>query len=247
MKSIYKIVFMFVMCLSWSLTDVSAQKNDPKELEIGIFTFPPFAVIEEGKEPSGILIDYIKPILERCNIKYSIKGYPPKRLYKYLADGEADISLGVKGVPELEGNVLYSSDKITDIDLRVYSRADTPPIKTKEDMHGKRIITIRGYSYGGFIKYIENPATKIVADMTNGHELAFKKLQAQRADYVLDYSLPSEKALKSIIIPNIQSHSISLLEVFFIVSKKSPDAENLLKKLEQAFIELKQEGNVFNM
>ncbi|MBF0228407.1 MAG: transporter substrate-binding domain-containing protein [Desulfamplus sp.] len=247
MKSIYKVVFMLVICLSLPVTAISGQKSDAQEFEVGVFNFPPFAVIEEGKEPSGILIDYIKPILKKCNLTYSIKGYPPKRLYKYLADGETEIALGVKGVPELEGNVLYSNEKITDIDLRVYSRAETPPIKTKEDMHGKRIITIRGYSYGGFIKYIENPATKIVADVTNGHELAFKKLQAQRADYVLNYSLPSEKALKSINIPGIQSYSISSLELFFIVSKKSPDAENLLKKLEQAFIELKKEGNVFNM
>ncbi|MBF0572704.1 MAG: transporter substrate-binding domain-containing protein [Desulfamplus sp.] len=247
MKSIYKILCIIVILLSCSIIALPTQKIYAQEFEVGLFNFPPFGVVEEGKEPSGILIDYIKPILKRANVTYSIKGYPPKRLYKYLADGETHIALGVKGVPELEGNVLYSNEKITDIDLRVYSRAETPPIKTKEDMIGKRIITIRGYSYGGFIKYIENPATKIVADMANGHELAFKKLQAQRADYVLDYSLPSEKALKSINIPGIQSYSISLLELFFIVSKKTPDAENLLRKLEQAFIELKKEGNVFTM
>ncbi|MBF0259446.1 MAG: hypothetical protein HQK62_11505 [Desulfamplus sp.] len=91
---------------------------------------------------------------------------------------------------------------------------------------------------------MEDPANNIELDVTDGHELAFKKLQGKRADYLLDYSAPAEKTLKSITIPGIQSHSISLLDVFLIISKKTPDAENLLKKLEQAFIDLKKEGKL---
>lgn len=220
MKRYFTIILMLTISLILLSTTISIQKIEAREIKIGVFNFPPFYVVEEEKEPSGILIDYIQPIFERANLKYTIKGYPPKRLYNYLATGEADIFLGVKGVPELEGNVFYSNQKVIDIDLRIYSRQGVAPITTKEEMRGKRIITIRGYSYGGFIKYIQDPANNIISDMSNTHEIAFKKLEAQRADYVLDYSTPSEKALASINIPRIESHSISLLEVFFIVSKK---------------------------
>lgn len=239
MSKTYVIVLLLAMSLFLSVITTSAQ-----EMRIGVLNFQPFYVVEDGNEPYGLFIDYLKAALIKCNLPYSIKGYPPKRLYKYLTEGEADIFLGVKGVPELEGNVLYSNEKITEIDLRVYSRPGTAPIKSKEELKGKRILTIRGYSYGGFIKYLENPENKITSDMTNGHELAFKKLQAQRADYLLDYSAPAETALKSVIIPGIENHSISLLDIVLIVSKKTPDAQGLLNRLEQAFRELKQDGTL---
>ncbi|MBF0231681.1 MAG: transporter substrate-binding domain-containing protein [Desulfamplus sp.] len=246
-KKHYKVILLLFFYTLLSSSPIFAEEIKVEEIKIGVFNFQPFYMVEENQEPSGILIDYIKMAFEKCNLSYSIKGYPPKRLYKYLADGESDIFLGVKGVPELEGNVLYSNEKITEIDLRVYSRKETVPIKTKEEMKGKRILTIRGYSYGGFIQYLENPANNIIPDMTNTHELAFKKLKFERADYLLDYSYPSEKALKSIIIPGIQSHSISLLDVFLIVSQKTPNAQELLTKLEQAFIDLKQEGKLSDL
>ncbi|MBF0231683.1 MAG: transporter substrate-binding domain-containing protein, partial [Desulfamplus sp.] len=137
-----------------------------------------------------------------------------------------------------------SNNKITQIDLKIYTRQETPLLKTKEELKGKKILTIRGYSYGGFIKYLEDPTNNIELDVTDGHELAFKKLQGKRADYLLDYSAPAEKTLKSVTIPGIQNHSISLLDVFLIISKKTPDAGNLSKKLEQAFIDLKKEGQL---
>ncbi|MBF0228406.1 MAG: transporter substrate-binding domain-containing protein [Desulfamplus sp.] len=248
MKKIYVVVSLFAICLTISLVGSPfVQKLEAQEIQVHVFNFQPFYVVEEGKEPSGLLIESLKVALEKCNIAYSIKGYPPKRVYNNLAEGKSDIFLGVKGVPEFEGNVLYSSEKITQIDLRVYNRQDTQPIKTKEELKGKKILTIRGYSYGGFIKYLEDPANQITLDVTDGHELAFKKLQGKRADYLLDYSAPAETTLKSVIIPGIQNHSISLLDVFLIVSKKNPDAENILKKIEQAFIDLKKEGKLTNL
>lgn len=244
MRKTYIIVSVLSIYLFLSVSTIYSQEP---EVKIGVLSFQPFYILEEGQEPSGIFIDYLKAALNRCNLSYSIKGYPPKRLYKYLAEGEADIFLGVKGVPELEGNVLYSNEKITQIDLRVYSRQDIIPIINKEDFKGKRVLTIRGYSYGGFIKYLEDPVNKIVADMTNSHELAFKKLQAKRADYLLDYSAPSNKALKAVGITSIDSHSILLLDIVLIVSKKTPNAQNLLNKMEQAFKDLKEEGKIPNL
>ncbi|MBF0572703.1 MAG: transporter substrate-binding domain-containing protein [Desulfamplus sp.] len=248
MKRIYAVLSLSVICLIISLIiSPLVQKLQAQEIQVHVFNFQPFYVVEDGKEPSGIFVDYIKAIFERANIKYIVKGYPAKRAYKNLGEGKSNIFLGVKGVPELEGNVLYGNEKITQIDLRVYTRQETPVLKTKEELKGKKILIIRGYSYGGFIKYLEDPANKIELDITDGHELAFKKLQGKRADYLLDYSAPAETTLKSVIVPGVQNHSISILDIFMILSNKTPDAENLLKKLEQAFIDLKKEGKLTNL
>ncbi|MBF0203167.1 MAG: transporter substrate-binding domain-containing protein, partial [Desulfamplus sp.] len=208
MKKSYSFAQILMLCfilpsfiLSANLTfsqesESGTQTPVTQEIKVGGFNFEPFYVVEDGKEPSGLLVDYIKAALTKSNMSsYSVEGYPPKRLYMYLAEGDVDLCLGVKGVPALEGNVIYSNEKITDIDLRLYYRQETMVLKSKEELRGKRILTIRGYSYGGFIKYLANPENNIVMDVTNGHELAFKKLQAKRADYVLDYSFPSDETL----------------------------------------------------
>lgn len=234
-----------ITIMSYLILQVSI--TSAQELKVDVFNFQPFYVVEEGQEPSGILIEYLKAALKRSDLSYSIKGYPPKRVYNNLAEGKSDIFLGVKGVAELEGNVLYSNEKITQIDLRIYARQETKLLNTKEELKGQKIITIRGYSYGGFIKYLEDPANDIKLDISNSHELAFKMLQGKRADYLLDYSAPAETTLKSVIIPGIQNHSLSLLDVFLIVSKKTPEAPTLLKKVEQAFIDLKNEGKLSDL
>ncbi len=247
MKKIFTKISIIAICFILSAITISTNKINAQEIEVHVFNFQPFYVVEEGKEPSGIFVDYIKAAFEKCNIPYTIKGYPAKRAYKNLAEGKSNLFLGVKGVPELEGNVIYGNEKITQIDLRIYTRDETPLLKTKDELKGKKILTIRGYSYGGFIKYLEDPSNNIELDVTDGHELAFKKLQGKRADYLLDYSAPAETTLKSVVIPGIQNHSISVLDIFIIVSKQTPDAENFLKKLEQAFIDLKKEGKLSNL
>lgn len=246
MKRIFTLVSLIAV-IALSAVIITNQKLDAQEIQAHVFNFQPFYVVEEGKEPSGILVDAMKAVFEKCNMSYTIKGYPAKRAYVNLAEGKSNIFLGVKGVPELEGNVLYGNEKITKIDLRVYTRKETPLLKTKEELKGKKILTIRGYSYGGFIKYLEDPANNIELDVTDGHELAFKKLQGKRADYLLDYSAPAETTLKSVIIPGIQNHSISVLDIFIILSKKTPDAENVLKTLEQAFVDLKKEEKLSDL
>ncbi len=215
-----------------------------EEIKIGVLNFAPFYIVEEGKEPSGMMLDFLKVAMDRAGLPYSIKGYPPKRLYQNLAEGKSHVFMGIKGVPELEGKVIYSRSKITDIDMRVYTRPETPVPQSKEELKGKKIIVIRGYSYGGFIKFLQDPANRIEVDESDDHDLAFKKLQAKRADYVLDYRRPSEKTLASLNISGLQNHSISLIDIVLIVSKQAPNAQEVADKLENAFDELKKEGKL---
>ncbi|MFZ5570827.1 MAG: substrate-binding periplasmic protein [Thermodesulfobacteriota bacterium] len=218
-----------------------------EEIKIGVLNFAPFYLVEEGKEPSGMMLDFLKAAMDKAGLAYSVKGYPPKRLYQNLAEGKSHVFLGIKGVPELEGKVIYSRSKITEIDMRVYTRPDTPVLKTKEEMKGKKIIVIRGYSYGGFIKFLQDPANKIEMDESDDHDTAFKKLMAKRADYVLDYSKPSEKAIASLNLTGIQNHSINLIDIVLIVSNQTPNAQEVADKLEKAFDELKKEGKLADL
>jgi polar amino acid transport system substrate-binding protein len=174
--------------------------------------------------------------------------------------------MGIKGVPDYEGKVLFSAFPVAGLDLRVYFRKVTPAVQNieqlkgarvividrgasherKNGLKGARVIVIMGYGYGGLIKYLENPANKIAVDPSHTHTLAFRKLKAGRADYLLDYQLPASIAIEEAGVKDVRSHSISKVDIFFIVSRKTPGADELMKPMETAYQSLKADGTLSN-
>lgn len=214
-----------------------------ESIVIGVLDFPPFYHVENGKEPTGVLIDYLNDVTQKAGLNSRIDGYPSKRLFKYLRDGRVNLYAGIKGVSDYDEDVLYSKKKITDIDLRIYTRDDTPMIYRKSDLRGKRIMVISGYNYGGLLEYLEEPSNRIILERSTDHEMIFRKLIAYRADYVLDYYEPSQYVLKKLNAKGIQSYSLMMVEAYLILSKKTPHAVDIMARLEKAIDELTPENN----
>ncbi len=229
------VVFM-VFCLYFP----SSIQAEP--LRVGVLDFPPFFVVKNESDVSGILADIIRKTLDKAGVKYVVSGFPPKRLYLNLADGTTQLFMGIRGVPDYEGHVLYSNIKIEEIEVRLYTLKDKPLLSSLNDLKGKKVITQRGYSYGGMLTFLEDPRNNISVDPTDGHDLLFKKLIRGRADYLLDYNQPAESVIKRDKITDLKYSIINKLKVQFIISKKTPDAENLLKKIDAAYLALKKEG-----
>ena len=128
--------------------------------------------------------------------------------------------------------------------MRAYTIGKKTPITKKEDLNGKSIIIIDGYGYGGWADYLKNQKNAVKLEKTNYHEPALEMLQSGRGDYLLDYKQAVESTLKTITVKDIQFNDVSSIEAKFVVSKKYPKGEELLKKLETAYIELKKEGKL---
>ncbi len=213
------------------------------QYRVGIVDFPPYAIIEKSGKFSGIMVELLEKVMKKAGITYQVTPFPQKRLFKNLATGDTDIYMGIKGVPVYEGKVLFSDLAVSDIDLRVYCMKGTPSVETRDQLKGKNLIVIMGYGYGGLIRYLEDPANQIKLDPTPTHVLAFRKLKAKRADYVLDYRRPASMAIKEEGMEDaVAYHSIAKLNIYFIVSKKTPDAQQLMKRMEEAYLALKAEG-----
>lgn len=176
--------------------------------------------------------------------KYYHKRYPPARLYHNLASGEIHIFLGSKKVLVYEGKTLYSKLMITQIDLRVYTIGQKELPTTKEGLIGKKLITLRGYGYDGLIEFLELPENNIILNPANSHEPAFKMLEAGRVDYLLDYKKPAEKVLRNNPVQNLKFSSISKVDAYFVISKETPNAEDVLRRMEDAYMQLKDEGKI---
>ena len=226
MKSLFIFLFLVGLCLPPPLASA-----EPLGLEFGVFNMPPFYTLEDGKPVGGICIDIMENLLKRADIPYYMKVYPTARLYFNLASGKTDLFVGIKEVATYKDHVLFSKSPVAKAELGVYYREGRAPIETKQDFIGKRIIVVRGYSYAGLIRFLEAPENNIRIEVTDSHQDALKMLELRRADYFLDYTTTVENYLKNMPDLHIKHTVYNVLPLFLIVSKKTPDAENVLARL----------------
>lgn len=134
--------------------------------------------------------------------------------------------------PALQDCCLVGKKPVTSTELRVYAHAETPPIKSREELVGRSAITIQGYSYGGLLNFIADKKHNITNNVATTHEAAFAMLERKRADYLIDYSGPSTEILTLHPMSGFSHEVIGRLDVYLVISKKRADAEKLLTRLE---------------
>ena len=220
---------------------VGAAKADP--IKVGYVEFPPYTYTEDGK-PKGSLIEMMKKVAADQGIAYKAESAPARRIFNGILEGEFHLFMGVKNVKDFEGTTLASAAPISKIELNAYGLGDAPAVKAKEDLSGKAAVVLTGYSYGGWRPWMEDPANKVTLVEARTAEQALNLLQAGRAPVLLQYALPMQQALGGKTLADLKVTPISALEVYFVVSKKAPDAEALLKRLEAGYTKLKAAGAV---
>lgn len=215
-----------------------------EEIKAGVMIFPPYFFQNKNKEPDGIYLKVMEKTLRNANLEYRIDIYPAKRLYLNLGNGKTHLYLGIKGAPEYDDKVLYSTTKVSEIKMRIYANADTPLPVTKKDIDHHRIGIIRGYSYGGLIKYFTETKNNIEISSTAEHLSSFKMLKNRRVDYVINYQYPSEAVLADLEIPGVKYTDFHSINVYFIISKFTPNAVEVLDRIEKSYLELLERGEI---
>lgn len=170
-------------------------------------------------------------LFAQAGIPWHGKSYPAARMFKYLQDGTAQFSMLVKA-PGLQDCCLFSRKPIAAVDVRVYHLPGKPAMNKREDLLGKRIITVAGYSYGGLLAFIGDERNQIANHLAQTHQAAFRMLANNRADYVVDYSGPASELLEQEPIAGIQSELLSRQEVYMLLSRSYPDAAKVMGRLE---------------
>lgn len=238
-KKCRAILIITAFCMSVLTTHATANK-----LKLGYIEFPPYTYTDKNGIPQGSLIDLASKVFPAAGYEWSAVSYPVRRLATYIGSGDLDIWIGLKTLPEFKGKAYIGNTIITELILRAYTRGDMPPIIKKEELMGKSVIIMRGYSYGGWITFIENPQNNINFIKTNKHAAAFNMLKAGRADYLLDYEEPSEMALSNISIPDLKFNQISSLPCYFIVSGKRLDGQKIINRLEATYEIMKKDDKL---
>lgn len=226
-------VSMAAMALGLTVAiSAMAEAAPPKELE---YAYPDQSVwttkLDKSGEPDNPLLRLAASMFTKAGIPWRAKSYPAARLFNYLQDGTAEFSMLVRS-PSLDACCLFSKKPVAYTELRAYRRPGTPPVHTREDLTGKEIITIHGYSYAGLLTFFKDPANRIGNNSTVSHDSAFAMLERGRADYVIDYAGPASEILAVHPIKDLEYDVISRLDVHLILARSYPDAEAVMTRLE---------------
>lgn len=177
------------------------------------------------------LIRVAAELFKRAKLDWESKQYPAARMFQKLTDGEANFSIIVNS-PTLESCCIVGHIPVVTTELRVYHKKGAEPVLRAKDLIGKHVITLRGYSYGPLKSLITNPSNQVSVFPTATHATAFAMLAKERADYVLDYKHPSIEVLGKNPIKDIQFETLREINLYLVLNKNYPNAEDLLLKLE---------------
>jgi polar amino acid transport system substrate-binding protein len=187
--------------------------------------------LDERGEPDNPLYRVATALFAKAGIPWHGKSYPAARMFKYLQDGTAQFSMLVNA-PILNDCCLLSRKPLTTVEVRVYHLDGAPPVKTRDDLVGKTVITIHGYSYGGLSGFIDDRKNRITSNVAPTHAAAFKMLAHKRADYVIDYPGPVSEILAENAIPGLRTEVLSRQNVHLVLSRAYPDAAGVMTRLE---------------
>lgn len=230
---IYVLLLSLLVCTSFAgAQPPESNHGQTTEIEYGYPDQSIFVATTNAKgQPDSPMTRLAEVLMEKAGLNWHPMPYPAKRLFDNLKNGKTNFSILVRA-SSLQHCCIFSREPVYTTKLNVYFIGDKKPVKSETDLAGKKIITIRGYSYAGLLKFISDPANKIINEVAGTHRAAFEMLKGNRADYVVDYESAASYILNEMPIENIRFNPISNLDIFLVLSKSYPDAEKVMIKLE---------------
>lgn len=186
---------------------------------------------ENGKN-NNPLLRVVKELTKSAELDLENLSYPAARMFHLLDNGVFNFSILVHS-PSLDKCCLIGRSPVVTTELRVYHKKEMPKITSLEALAGKRVIAIRGYSYGQLKPFLNDPNNNIAVSRTITHTSAFAMLEQGRADYVLDYKQPSIEALQLRPIEDIQFETLHEISLHLVLHKSYPNAPQVLAKFER--------------
>lgn len=226
--------FLFLMVCQLPIKSAVAE-----DLHWGYMHFPPFTYADKHHIVHGSLAKIVKNVTSRAKVSVSSTQYPNRRAYKMIEDGIINFAVMIKSHTVNSESHIMSRFPVSKYMLNAYWIGNKKPIKQLDMLQDSSVVLIAGYRYGNGREYIENKRHKItITSNVENHNRAFESLSRGRADYMLGYAGPAEIALGSQIIDGLKNSLVEEFEVFFVITKESKNAENIMRRLEEAYIDI---------
>ena len=215
----------------------------PVPIQVGFYEFPPYSYSDSQGRPQGAILELTERLLRHAGYTVETRSYPSARLYSALHDGSVHIWPGAPGKPELAEHTLETRTRLGEIVLNLYFRRDTQLPRLPEDLRGRGVIMISGYTYWQPVnEMLDDPALGIERHRTSTHTAALEMLQRRRGDFLLDYQTPVEQARQRLGMSELPFLQLQRIPLKLIVSRQAPNAEALRDALDRAYQELQAAG-----
>ncbi len=216
------------------------------KLIMAYIEFEPYYYTDAEGKARGHLIDLARKLADQAGYQIEARSFPTRRAAQMLATGQVDLFLGRPTLTQHTNALLVSKQVVDHIRLQVFSTEPRPPLQGKSSLKGKKVVILRGYSYGGWTDYIKNPVNDVNYLLANNRQQALRILTGRGMDYLLDYELTLKQALARIGGPQLYANDIFQLNVHIMVSKSVNNAAALLEEFEAAYRKLGNDNPVLN-
>lgn len=216
---------------------------DSYKLRIGYTEFPPIEYQNELGEPAGYFIELTRKVVKEAGYEAEFIYLPVSRIYLYLKDGTVDLWPGLSGVPGIQEEVLESWVNTEPVPLFAWYLEASEPLTHFDQLAGKTVIVISGYTYGGLLSTLENSENIRLTEAPNSRA-ALEMLKLKRGDYVLDYRQPLEAILTQPSDSKIRGSELRSRYLAWLFSLASPRAALLREEFDDAYLRLVSRGEV---
>ncbi|QKE62002.1 transporter substrate-binding domain-containing protein [Aquipseudomonas campi] len=242
-------LFLAALLACFCCASAQTQAADTlRQVTVGYYEFPPYSWTDENGQPRGSVLTLTERLLRHAGYRGVYRSFPGARLYAGLQDGSVQLWPGAGGKTELRGHTLEARNHFGGITLALYYRKDTPKPKIPEDLVGRGIILISGYTYWKAVNdLLDDPSLNLTTHRTSTHQAALEMLQRQRGDFLIDYQQPVEQVLKSMGAEPLPFTVLQSLQLRFVASRHAEGSATLLNALDRAYDELLAAGADLNV
>lgn len=222
---------------------VLANPVSQRVLNVGYYEFAPAIYTDAHGMARGELAELTRRVARQAGYGVRFRGLPGARLYAALENGSIDLWPGAQGKPELATHTLEGRHTLSQINLNLYRLAGTPAPRLPDDLAGKSLILIGGYSYWPKVNaLLDDPGLDLRLLRTSNHLSALEMLQRNRGDYLLDYQIPVEQARQRLRMEALPYQRLAQVPIHFIVSRHARDAATIVTALDDAYEALRVAG-----
>ncbi|EWC38994.1 hypothetical protein B597_022500 [Stutzerimonas stutzeri KOS6] len=222
---------------------VQADPVPQRILNVGYYEFAPAIYTDPHGTARGELAELTRRVARQAGYGVRFRALPGARLYAALENGSIDVWPGAQGKPELAIHTLEGRHMLSQISLNLYRRTGTPEPRIPEDLAGKSLILIGGYSYWPNVNaLLDDRELGLRLLRTSNHLSALEMLRRNRGDYLLDYRIPVEQARQRLQMEELPYQRLVQVPIHFIVSRHTSDAEAIVTALDDAYETLRLAG-----